>query len=80
MANQSIYNAFERMWSHILNALSGKADKVELNSLSEEVNKSSSTYETKTDSEEKFVKSKTYANELVAQKTQVQIVTWEADD
>ena len=27
MANQSIYNAFERMWTHVVNALNGKADE-----------------------------------------------------
>lgn len=30
MANQSIYNAFERMWIHIVNALSSKANTTDL--------------------------------------------------
>lgn len=41
---------------------------------------SASTYETKTDANIKLETAKTYIDSAVAQKTQVQIITWEDDD
>lgn len=39
MANQSIYNAFESMWTHVVNALSSKANVSDLaNHISDKVN------------------------------------------
>lgn len=49
MANTSILAAFERMWQHVVAALSNKADTADLDN-------------------------------AVSQKSQVQFVTWEADD
>lgn len=40
----------------------------------------SSTYETKTDASAKLTEAKTYTDNAVAQKTQIQIITWGADD
>ena len=43
MANQSIYNAFERMWQHIVNALSDKANKSTVDTLQTEVDTKASS-------------------------------------
>jgi len=39
-----------------------------------------STYETKADATSKLTEAKTYTDNAVAQKSQVQIITWEEDD
>lgn len=44
MANTSIYNAFERLWTHVVNALSGKANQTDLDSLSSEFNSHTHNY------------------------------------
>jgi hypothetical protein len=40
MANQSIYNAFERMWQHVINKLNNKANKTDVDIAISEVNAS----------------------------------------
>lgn len=40
----------------------------------------STTYETKTDASGKLTEAKTYTDNAVTQKSQVQIITWEDDD
>lgn len=76
MANTSILAAFERMWQHIVNALSNKADKVhnhddayytesEVDTKILDINTSvSNIYETKTDAAVKLDEAKAYADSI----------------
>ena len=82
MANTSILAAFERMWSYVVIALNGKSDVS---------HNHDDMYYTEAETDNKFTlinssietslqEAKTYVDEAVAQKTQIQIITWEADD
>lgn len=59
MTNRSIYNAFQLMWTHVINALSGKANKTELDALGTTLIEN---YETKTDASAKLIESKSYTD------------------
>ena len=75
MANQSIYNAFERMWQHVIAALGNKANKTEIDAtiaeletkLNDKANAEHThdTYETKTDAQTKLDEAKEYVDENV---------------
>lgn len=65
MANSSIFAAFERMWQHIVVALAGKAEALHTHEISN-INNLQITID--------------QIDETLSQKTQVQMITWGADD
>ena len=76
MANESIRAAFERLWYHIVLKVGAKADKSEVTSLQLSLNEKSDASHTHDDR----YYTETEVDSKIAQKTQVQIVTWEDDD
>lgn len=65
-------------------AIDGKSDSShshdDLYYTESEIDSKFSSYETKTDASAKLTEAKTYTDDAVSQKSQVQIITWEDDD
>ena len=82
MANQSIYDAFQRMWQHVVAVVGSKSDINHNHDNAYDSKGAANTAESnaKTYADGKFASANTYTDNAVTQKTQVQIITWEADD
>lgn len=71
MANASILAAFERMWQHVVFALGGKSDISHTHD---------DKYYNQGQIDIALEDTKSYTDSAVAQKSQIQILTWEDED